>query len=1158
MLVATTAGNPPAQGSIDAALERWATTVRRLLQRGRNPIIAPDLDAALPHNEAVSSLEAISAALIGPTGPIELDPSIELHPTWERPFWESTRAEHAGLSRWLTPQVSLEALIGRRHVDDESHWVDFLLHVPWRAKPVVLEIDGSGHERSAAVDGERDRQLRQAGLNPYRIPGSSIVEPDAEFRRGLRGVENEQPDAVLDAARREVLAPALIHRLAFAMTLQVEQGNLIAGAESWCLRVDDELDCVGPGIPWVLRFLRRVDAVVGGGTVPDDVIINGERWTVGADDYHSSGQVSGSPTAAVVLESFTPPHHRLPEFDIPTVVIRPAFLPRQPAWWPEPVRRRWNLPMESSADTERALEGLAHDLYGYPSLRPGQLDAMRQVLRGEDSVVLLPTGSGKSLIYQLTALLRPGLCLIVDPIQALIDDQERRFREAGIDRIVAIHSGRRTGRRARDEMLRAVGSGDALFVLVTPERLLNADFRDALQNAAYESTVGLAVVDEAHCVSEWGHDFRPAFLRLGANLRRFGRNRWDEAPPVLALTGTASPRVLNDTLNALEIDRTRPGALQRPKSFDRPNLRYAIRSGTPSERRKLLRETMLASVPEMLSIDHISPEVSGICFLANVNGSRGFAVLGDELLDDEVLGQVLREEQIGYFAGTVPARGSGESRSMMFDPGTWPAKKREFASRFIRDELPLLIATKAFGMGIDKPNIRFTVHVGYPSSIEAFAQEAGRAGRDGSTSACVMIGHLPPEQLVELRLQNPDERPPKDGGANRRRNDDWAAQEYFLFKSYPGVKEETDQTLALYRELRALGAKNYEILEVPPVLHLPDGSRLATENKENAEAERDGVLDVKRLLHRLSDVGVVDDIDYTSGGKLRIHFRDFEDDQRDAEPRIDASLLAFLARNDPGRLRAHQRRVAEAPRGTDARVAHHIEVAVEAVYTVIYRARLNALEAVHRLARDAPEDQTIRARITAYLGQGPMADALDELTRDEKEIDVVEAIRRFDASPPSDDYEWRGAADRMLESYPNHPLVLLVSALGEFRLPTGDLKRFDASFRQMLASLATADIGDSDRWRIVAWALQQIRAAATTERRSWLREAWYGIGASALGMAGTFDRIESTVLERARNGDFVTAEIEGLQGVLLNRTRRALKSDLRHLSESRPLEGEAA
>jgi ATP-dependent DNA helicase RecQ len=1142
------AGLPPAATSATSEpLERWAATVRRILQRGSAPLISPDLEHALgSRRDGDVSPSQVASAFIGPPTHIRLDESIGLHETWEAPFWDILIRDYPSLLRWISPQVSHEGLMGQRDLDESSHWVDFLLDVPWRDQPVVLEIDGSGHTTQKAIDKARDQDLAIHGIVARRVNGPTIFDSEAGLREALRRMASEAPITPSAEVIRFLLAPTLVHRAAFAISLLAER-NALGDGDRWNVRIDDGLGVINAGIPWMLEFLRRIDDVVAGGIVPDSVAINGQVWARTSDGYEPAGSTSEAPRGEIQLEPFLPPHHRLQEPELPTVVIRSAFLPHQPAWWPEIRKPRWNLPDEPSGTIERGLAGLARDVYGYPDFRGGQLNAILQVLRGRDSVVLLPTGSGKSLIYQLSALLRPGLCLVIDPITALIDDQERRFLDVGIDRIAALHSASGATRADRALIQARVARGDMLFAFVTPERLQNVEFRESLREVADEISVNLAVVDEAHCVSEWGHDFRPAFLRLGMNLRRFGMDRWDTPPPVLALTGTASPRVLNDTLIALEIDRSSPGAVQRPHSFDRRNLRYGVQMGEPSERTALVKAAVQETIPELLGVGSIDATTSGIVFLPNTSGTKGVVEARSTLLHNEILGYPLTEDDVGIFSGSVPTTGRGKDKVPIMPPNEWPAEKRRAARAFIRGQVPILVATKAFGMGIDKPDIRFTIHIGYPSSIEAFAQESGRAGRDEQPSACVVVGLLAPEDVVKRAVANPPEK--AANGKTAWSDHDWGSQEYFLVNSFPGVTQETAQTIGLFRELRRLGAKGLGELKVPPQIRLADGTTYRTQSREDVGSEGAGALDVKRLLYRLTNVGVVDDISYVGGGNMKIDFADFERaDRRTGSPRIDEALLDFLARNDPGRLRAHRREIASAPDDIDARIEHHIRIAVHAVYNVIRKARLNALEAMDRLIRENPSDEVMRTRIVAYLGQGPMAEALDDLTRDDRRLSIQEAIRRFSANPPSDDYEWRGAADRMLESSPNHPLVLTISALGEFRLPTGTLERFEATVVKMLASLRDSDASLSEQVDLVAWMLQNIRAGTDPERQTWAGTVWTSLANTHLAPRDEIRRLVDKVLERAKADDFVAEEISGLEGFLASRARRITTESFKHLT----------
>src|SRR3954452_21431223 len=338
-----------------------------------------------------------------------------------------------------------------------------------------------------------------------------------------------------------------------------------------------------------------------------------------------------------------------------------------------------------SASPNRADELLGR--LGFASFRPGQREAVEAALEGRDSLIVMPTGGGKSLCYQLPGLATEELTIVVSPLIALMQDQWRRLTAAGHP--VAMISSGMSPEGVR-EALEAVRNGWARIVYCSPERFASSVFLDALA----QRRVDLMAVDEAHCVSEWGHDFRPDYLRLPEIAERLGR------PTVMACTATATKAVAAEIVSRFGLRKP----LQVRSGFDRPNLSFDIvqLEGKGSKARRLaLLEAGLAD-----------PE----------NGPA-IVYCGTRRDTDEVA-QSLRDSglrALGYHAGM-----EAENRT---------ATQR----RFMTGEAEVIVATNAFGMGVDKANVRSVWHMAIPTSLEAYYQEAGRGGRDGLPAKAVML-----------------------------------------------------------------------------------------------------------------------------------------------------------------------------------------------------------------------------------------------------------------------------------------------------------------------------------------------------------------------------------------------------------------------------------
>ena len=337
-------------------------------------------------------------------------------------------------------------------------------------------------------------------------------------------------------------------------------------------------------------------------------------------------------------------------------------------------------PVEGGSRLAQA-EGLLRAVWGYSGLRQPQRRAILAAMSGRDALVVLPTGGGKSLCYQIPALTLPGLTLVISPLISLMLDQVGALQRRGV---AAAYLSSTQNAAVQAAVRDAVRAGRVRLLYVAPERLAQ------LPRLLRGRTPSLLAVDEAHCISEWGHDFRPHYRQIGRWRAALGR------PPTIALTATATPATRRDIAHVLRLERP----VMVAASFDRPNLFFAARRMADEAARFRALETLLAPVAG-----------SAIVYVPTKNRADGVA-------------RVLR----WHGAAAAP-----------YHAGLPGPARRALLRRFLSGDVRVIVATTAFGMGIDKPDVRLVVHLGIPARPEAYYQEAGRAGRDGQPARCELL-----------------------------------------------------------------------------------------------------------------------------------------------------------------------------------------------------------------------------------------------------------------------------------------------------------------------------------------------------------------------------------------------------------------------------------
>ena len=684
--------------------------------------------------------------------------------------------------------------------------------------------------------------------------------------------------------------------------------------------------------------------------------------------------------------------------------------------------------------TPGIMRSLLKYIFRFDDFREGQYPALARALNREDAIVLLPTGSGKSVIFQLLALVTPGTAFIVSPITSLIDDQVQNLETRGIDRVVGL-TGKTKDKRAVE---RRLATGQYLMCYVSPERFQIQSFISSVRNYASENLVSVVAIDEAHCVSEWGHDFRTSYLGLARNCREICRTG-DAIPPLLALTGTASTSVLIDMKNDLGI--TTPGSIIKPETFDRSELHYRVFAANSEDKLAMLDEIMQEWLPNDLGV---TPDtlythtgnlntMGGIVFCQNANGFYG-------LMNSERALQYghpgvwdhLNEEYPGecsYYCGTKPKRLTNVSED------GWAKDKAEQALKFKENESSIMVATKAFGMGIDKPNVRWVIHYGMPSSLESYYQEVGRAARDKKDAYAYLIlsddypelndDMLDPTESNLARLKKLEDTKEQFKG------DDVSRCLHFHKSTFSGVDEELE---VARRVFEMCGRDNY----YDKRWHVP------FKNARN-ENSPDSKNMLERAIYRLTLLGAFKGytVEYTGFNEGEFLIEPVRANGQELREIVANNYLEYIKsyQSDSAFLQQSRRSLENAVSGIeeDREYILHVlgHLLTNFTYKVIEEGRRRAIMTMLDASRKAAQfeyldeaEVFLREQIVGYLSTGSSDDeesGLASILYDA--TDVGKLLRVIDHSISTQE---EGAtlqqALRLLEDYPQHYGLYFIAA----------------------------------------------------------------------------------------------------------------------------------
>ena len=737
----------------------------------------------------------------------------------ERKFFLLCEEAFPNSLKWLHPQIVRRHLVKSDYVEQEvtenRRGVDFLYSPPWQ-KSIVIEVLGphwfdQNEDNTDASTSIKFQQYKErfndALVDVYGIPVNQINNNSGkDLERVMKLLT--PPEKVM---QKEI--PKLLNTLWGVGALQhlfVELFNLekLHSKKHWKIKLNSSTFLIG--FNYFLDFLHALFKIWNtSDSFPKKITFKIEDNNKFYFEYqkNESGkfkllkqEITSNINEHVNLKIESDKTYLEKYVDANSFYVRKSNLPfRHETTINKVENQKININPQNQTDLEQVLQYV----FAKEKFRNIQFEAIRRVLAKKSSLVLLPTGFGKSMIYQLASLILPGVTLVISPTVALIKNQQKNLEINNISRAIGI-SGEDTP-LLRELKYNSISNGDIYLILCSPERLLSPQFTDKLKNAVSNIGLSLNAIDEAHCISEWGQEFRTSYLGIGKRLNSLSQ----KTPPLLALTGTASLKVRQDITFNCELSED---DVLQADDFKREELHFkVIMNDNPKKRNDEIKNYFENDLKQFFSINM----EEFFKTKEDMEDNNLIVVFvpykKDTITYQKILKKYFRDididVDIGIMWGTKPFLSTdwnnfiGTTKNNDRVPRlTQMQYKDETTEKFRTGKLKIIIATKAFGMGIDIPNIRSVLHIGVPSSLMSWYQEAGRAGRDKNNSLCTTIfteeENINPEEL--FREHNIEV---VEGIEKKLRSSDIWTHLQFYYNSFPGIYEEVLYLVDFLRKL---------------------------------------------------------------------------------------------------------------------------------------------------------------------------------------------------------------------------------------------------------------------------------------------------------------------------------------------------------------------
>ena len=875
---------------------------------------------------------------------------------------------------YIVPEALISDIVSNCDPRFLEQRVDFFCP---RAK-LVIEIDGLQHDRGpqSFLDRDRDLYLRVNGMKTLRVRVGDLSAKAAVCELCERFDEG---DALSEGVDESAIFPYEIAiRSQIALITLVKQGMLSPDDPTWtidftCDRPDVDCDAlIECAIEDVLDLFENICVLVDRPFERPKVILSTESADVRLDVSATKmwSELESEPGIVYARNDY---YENLDSFTVAHA---------------EPITYKTTDP-ERRKEVDSALSFFLKYIFDYDEFRPGQAGIVRKSLARSATLGILPTGSGKSLCYQMACLLQPCISFVVCPIISLIQDQEFNAHGFGIDRVGRIES--QMDRTGKNLVLDAFGKGKFFFIWISPERFQTADFRRRLGELSVRRHFGYAVIDEVHCLSEWGHDFRVSYLKLYGTIKRF----CPEAQ-IIALTATASRNVLEDLLCELEITKAN---VQTSTSLDRPELKYHIVRIREQEREEKLDEVLN-------QVDGYFRETEGVESVFQLKGKDSICgIIFSNIRDNSRKRLASCEGVLRHLRNRgIPAdsyhSGRGDERTRIQEG-------------FLENQFTVMSATKAFGMGVNKKNVRYTIHNGLPWSVEAFYQEAGRAGRDPAhnDSECYVIYSDENDPSETRRLFEESTTVDEIVGLQPKLVGDLDTLFFLWSGNHEDLQIERQAIVEVFKWLYGRRGKDGHVVVKCGLVKELMGNAASERAKQRAKAEGRSVkagvrIGTQDALYKLAILGIVIDwtVDYNSD-TYDVEMREIDED---SEALAKAQLQTYIKRHNPtfsfdNPSPAHRKYVDEyrkAPAGN--KLIGLIDALLLWTSDNIVFSRRRAIGNMLDLCESGRSEQQIREYINSYFRLDTESnDQLDAIVLDTS--DVSTWVRLFTTYELTDD-----------------------------------------------------------------------------------------------------------------------------------------------------------